>query len=667
MHTLTALRSCIVLAVLAGLVTTPALAQVLMPRIPRDNAPVKAVEPPPAKAAEVAQPRTTVTPGMLNPQPLPPKPDVAPPPTQPVGPAPASAVVSPQESVVRPPAGAPTKAGLPDNLFEMDDRAIIVVGGREVRVGDVKRELNTEMRTLSDAGGVAITTRMLEFDLAQPDREDYRENDLGTGIINNAIVQAWDNLSGPALEPVRQSFGMANRLGPGMTARDIEIKLGRPGAIQLAPTGQAHGTMTIMIGGNSIELTSTHPASLGKWMDPRLKLDFDLSLAIDFMTRDAAPHVHATRAVLQPANVRVSPVNLSAELGLSLDEIISSLGGTRTVEARVRDSFAASPVTVTNLFNQQLSAQSGLLSMPPGYVYNGGRVEAGRIVIAGYRVKPAPSARVSVLATWPRELGPMMEDCRPVGIGATWRTGPKPYVGVKPAPTANAQVQNHNRRIEVGAGYQCSTVLVVPQGAPVSITWAEPVGVKVGGSHPVALQTYVAAHPSGWHNPVVPTAPHYALALTRQSRTGTGWQLDAAAEAARSPLDRVTTDSGLADRVQPADAAPVVLQPVAPAPMQAPTAGAATMPAPAAVTAPAVVTAPPAAVTAPAVVTAPAPAVVTAPTSVTAPAPAAVTTSPAGTLSAPAVEGRILQSPRVGVKVKDPLAAPAKAKDPGSN
>jgi hypothetical protein len=48
------------------------------------------------------------------------------------------------------------EARIPANLFELDDRAIIVVGGKQLRASDVKRELNTELERLS---GPPVTAR----------------------------------------------------------------------------------------------------------------------------------------------------------------------------------------------------------------------------------------------------------------------------------------------------------------------------------------------------------------------------------------------------------------------------------------------------------------------------------------------------------------------------
>jgi hypothetical protein len=412
--------------------------------------------------------------------------------------------------------------------------------------------------TAAQAQGVNVTARLLDFDVAEPARENYRDTHAGTGIVNDAITRALQDLKATALAPVRDALSGPNRLGPGMTARDIEIMLGTPGAPSLLPTGQAKGRMTIPVTGNWIDLTSTHPASRGPSMDPRMRIAFDLTLTIDMYLGTRPPHLRASAAILQPKNPVVTPLNVWAEIGLGIDDILSSLGGTQSIEARINEGFGKQRAEVTNTFNSGLAANAGLLSMPKGYTFNGGRIEPDQVIVAGYRVVPYANDRVTLLATWPKDLGAMMNDCRPVGMGASWQAGPRPYSGVAKPPRGTATVLNVNSRAERRGEFICSTILQAPKGAPLSFAWADPVRVTVASPNPAVLKTVLVARPSGWVNPVVPTAPEYALALTKESQVGTGRQLDAAAQAQKSPLDPVTR-SGVEERVNP-----VVQQPESP-------------------------------------------------------------------------------------------------------
>ncbi len=417
------------------------------------------------------------------------------------------------------------------------------------------------------AQGISVTVRLLDFDVAQPASENYRDTHAGTGIVNDAITRALQDLRATSLAPVRDSLSGPNRLGPGMTARAIEIELGTPGTPSLLPTGQAKGRMTVPVTGNWIDLTSTHPASRGPSMDPRMRITFDLTLTIDLYLGSRPPHLRASAAVLQPRNAVVTPLNMWAEIGLGIDDVLSSLGGTQSIQARINEGFGKQRTEVTEFLNSGLARNAGLLAMPKGYTFNGGRIEPDRVILAGYRVLPYANDRATVLASWPRDFGTLMKDCRPVGIGASWQAGPRPYSGVAEPPRGTAKVLFENTRAERRGEFICSTVLQVPKGAPLSFAWAEPVRITVASPNPMALKTALVARPSGWTNPVVPTAPEYMLALTKESQVGTGRQLDAAAQARKSPLDPVTR-SGIGERVNP-----VVQQPdvrVAPAPVATP-------------------------------------------------------------------------------------------------
>ncbi len=427
------------------------------------------------------------------------------------------------------------------------------------------------LSSFAQAQGVSVTSKLLDYDVAHPDRENYRDTDVGTGVINDVITGSWRDLSGPALQPVREWLGGSNRLGSGMTARDIEITLGIPGRPSLAPTGQSRGRLTIPISGNQIDLTSTHPASPRRSMDPRLRMAFDMVLTIDFHLTNRVPHLRASAAILQPGSPTVSPLNTTAEIGLAVDDLLSSLGGTQSIEERIREAFASQSIAITGAFNSRLAANAGMFAMPNGFLYNGGRIEPDRILIAAYRVLPHATDRVTVLATWPKDLGTLMNDCRPVGIEASWQAGPRPYSGIAAPPRAKARIQNVNPRVERRDAFACSAVLQVAKGAPLSFAWADPVRVTVASPNPAVMRTAVVARPSGWANPVVPRAPEYALALTKESLAGIGLQRDAITHAQQSPLDPITRTAP-DQRVNPVVQQPEVRGAPAPVATQTPVA-----------------------------------------------------------------------------------------------
>jgi hypothetical protein len=67
----------------------------------------------------------------------------------------------------------------------------------------------------------------------------------------------------------------------------------------------------------------------------------------------------------------------------------------------------------------------------------------------------------------------------------------------------------------------------------------------------MVMRNVIVAHPAGWSNPVVPRHPdEYTLMLARESRAGTGLQLNPAARARKSPIDPIARP-GASDRIDP--------------------------------------------------------------------------------------------------------------------
>jgi hypothetical protein len=407
--------------------------------------------------------------------------------------------------------------------------------------------------TAAQSQGVNLTLKLMDFDPAQPTHEEYRDSELGDGPINKAIEQAWAAMASTRVtDAIKAWLQKPDRLGEGMTARDIQIRLGGPGAVSLVSKGQATGVATITVTGNEIDLTTTHPLSRGPGMDPRVRVRYDLKLTIDLHIDPSAPRLGAAEALAQPNSVDLYALNQWATIGGALDKLKSTIGGTPSLTEQVRGAMQQSPVVFTSAFNTEMAKRAGTLVLP-GYTYNAGRIENGRVLIAQYRHKPYATERVAVVASWPQTLGELMPDCAPVNIGATWQSGPRPFAGVREPHRTAAKRTNVNPRSARRDQYICSAVLEAPKGAPLRVTWAQPIPVRIGSPHPMAMRQVLAAKPAGWTNPIVPVPSdiEYVLALAKESRPGTGVQSDAATAARRNPLDPVAQQRRLDQVSQP--------------------------------------------------------------------------------------------------------------------
>ncbi len=164
--------------------------------------------------AQQQAPASSVEQVQLNPQPLPPTP---PDPTR----------------QVTPPVGGAGSATLPDNLFQLNDRAIIVVGGRQMQVGQVKREISAELERLS---GPPVTARSV----VRPQRD-----------ATTSVTGASSNMTGTRSPSTQPRVNVPVTAGPaGATTRPAGATT-RPGSSV---------TQTTVTARDAIEYCTKNPA-----------------------------------------------------------------------------------------------------------------------------------------------------------------------------------------------------------------------------------------------------------------------------------------------------------------------------------------------------------------------------------------------------------------------
>ena len=172
----------------------------------------------------------------------------------------------------------------------------------------------------------------MDFDVAQPAREEYRDSELGDTLINKAVEQAWSSVgSGRVTDDIKKWLQKPDRLGSGMTARDVQIRLGAPGAMQLVSKGQATGRLTLTVPGNEIDLTTTHPLSQGPGMDPRVRVRFDLQLTLSTSTS-----IRLRRDLVRSRRLRSRATSTCSRSTIGRRWALRSTGSSRTSAARRR-------------------------------------------------------------------------------------------------------------------------------------------------------------------------------------------------------------------------------------------------------------------------------------------------------------------------------------------
>ncbi len=352
----------------------------------------------------------------------------------------------------------------------------------------------------AQAQGAGLTKKLMEFDAAQPTREDYRESDLAPNLIDETIQRAWLQASGQALAPMRAWLAGANRIGAGMTARNVEIAFGHPAPVLVQPGADPRsGSLIVTIANNRIDFTSSHPASRGKGMDPRVELVFDLAFTVELEVVASSPYVRAGETTLAVGRVVVLPRNELAAIAYSSERPAAQ--DVPPLDEWLRAALRAANLPLAAAFSQQLRTQADALALPPSETFNGGAVEASRIVIAAFRVKPVKEADLVVWASWKKALGDLMNDCAPLAVGAHWVSGPRPYAGGDP-PRQSAPAFGAYARTETGESHACMSIVRVPAGAPIQITWAPKIEVAPGAASALHPGYAVKATPLDFTNPV---------------------------------------------------------------------------------------------------------------------------------------------------------------------
>ncbi|MCW5581626.1 MAG: hypothetical protein KIS72_09820 [Luteimonas sp.] len=135
-------------------------------------------------------------------------------------------------------------------------------------------------------------------------------------------------------------------------------------------------------------------------------------------------------------------------------------------------------------------------------------------MIAAYRPAAVKEADLAVAATWKKSQGELIDDCAALDVGARWVAGPPPYGGGEP-PRQAARADRVYARSDRGESYVCLALVRVPAGAPVEITWGQPIR-GAAGDPDNPMQPGVEAVPVDFSNPVQTQGTQvYRLALAR--------------------------------------------------------------------------------------------------------------------------------------------------------
>lgn len=206
------------------------------------------------------------------------------------------AVRTPAEKRGPPPVAKPAEAAaLPDNLFSMDDRAIIIVGGKEIAVGQIKRQIRADLqRTAGPPHVYNVPARTPGASLPQTmERKPAGERVVSATDVRAIGTETPGSRSRKPKEPSEGDLAIAgelkclDNLPPRVTRLDAALTPGGTAILQGRCFGDRAGRVEVIgqfPGGKLL------PA-FKSWTDRRIEMQVPADL------RDASDHAVAVTVV----------------------------------------------------------------------------------------------------------------------------------------------------------------------------------------------------------------------------------------------------------------------------------------------------------------------------------------------------------------------------------
>lgn len=352
------------------------------------------------------------------------------------------------------------------------------------------------------ADQVGVRFMQLEWDPRSPTQTPYVSHDLD-GFVNTAVQQVWDQVRPQIIQDVIASVTRPDYIRDGVTLRDVDLKLSSDAptpSLVSVPQDPTNGHIGLFLPNNSMDFTSTYP-HVPRSADPKLSASFDLVVDISIhVNGKMRPPIEVASAVARPVNAKIEPRNVTSQIGLTVDDIVSTFTGGNKLRDMITSGINHSSLNLTGAMRAYLAQNANIVSLPPGDTFNGGRIEGNYIVIAGWHRKSLPTAWIPVTAHWDPNTTAYIS-CDALQVTVTVPYAPAPY-GRPPQEfvTNELRATDPGRITDLGSQKQCSQSIASFAGVTGTVKYHETVGGS-GKSYKPVEQWVVRAIPENWDNP----------------------------------------------------------------------------------------------------------------------------------------------------------------------
>jgi hypothetical protein len=367
------------------------------------------------------------------------------------------------------------------------------------RAKTIVMALAAALCTSAHAGDAHLTLKTLTWDPRQPDATPYRDTALDDKLLK-VVNDSWSSVRPNVIDNVVKSVTQ-KPIKSGVSLYDVDFQLPATPDVQVQSAIPSRGALRLWFPHASMSFKATTPLT-SRDTDPRLGVTFDLAVFVSFRLNGGMnPPIEVTGASSQTSSIDVSEDNVSAVVASIVSEIVSGITNGPTLKDMIANGIANSAPNLTGTVASALRANAQQLAIPPGYTYNGGYVETGRITIAAWKPATLPKADIPVLVTWDGKYGRLIPNCEPLLLKVTMPYAPPPYGGKMHIDSDNYPSATPGSA-QTGPDFVCTQSIAGVAGVSGTLKYKEWV-VEVGHPRTPGIHKTVQAVPVGWSNPLV--------------------------------------------------------------------------------------------------------------------------------------------------------------------
>jgi hypothetical protein len=352
---------------------------------------------------------------------------------------------------------------------------------------------------VANGPGVAMSLMKMDWDARDPAKTLYQEFNIDS-TVNLVFAQKWSQARVDMHDSVVAAVTKPDALKSGITLYNVDLRLTESDPDgSVITTGATTGTIRLQLPRNSMVFTARNSITPG-YADPTFRATFDIVIDINFsLQRDTAKPMAIQAATARLTNASLIAVNLTGFYAAMGSEALKDLIGWKSLPDQITAGINGSKINVGQLTGSGMSDAIGPLMA--GYQSTGGRINNGRIVIAGARIKELPRANVWVRAHWDASYGRVLPNCEPLELSLTMPYAPPAY-GTQAPLVMQYRPTGPSGSAPSGTYLACTQTISGFQGVAGTLQYKDVIG-SAGGNYTPGTSRSLRIVPATLPTPII--------------------------------------------------------------------------------------------------------------------------------------------------------------------